>query len=174
MVISDKIANNDLEDFMKKKILYLITSLVCVAAVIGVVSAFDNYNKEHQTNQNAVYNTNNNPLPTYSYTPSFSPSPTENPIKYLDIDCLDDKGYDHLTFTFKITNTSSIYSFTFVKVKVNILDEDKNVLTSDWGYAVDSVSLEPNESREFDILVTTSEGDKFKKFSWKVIDFDYA
>lgn len=73
--------------------------------------------------------------------------------------------------TFKIKNNGN-FSFRYVKVKVNLEDDNDNILTSEWTYAVDSLTLDPNESREFDIMIKKPSSGSVPHYSWRVIEFD--
>jgi hypothetical protein len=104
---------------------------------------------------------------------TYKPAPTENLNNSLKIKLLDqDFSDNYITLTYKITNNSKSHYFTYVKVKVSLLDADKKVLTSDWTYAVDSTSLAPNESKEFDIMIERPLSGDVQYFNCSVIEYD--
>ncbi|MFC8575514.1 FxLYD domain-containing protein, partial [Heyndrickxia sporothermodurans] len=75
------------------------------------------------------------------------------------------KNYGLLKTTGFIKNNSST-SYTFVKIKVTYKDEIGNIIDTDWGYAVDSEPLYPNERKSYEIL--TKDNEQIKKCHQKI------
>ncbi|GFN32607.1 FxLYD domain-containing protein [Paenibacillus xylaniclasticus] len=59
-----------------------------------------------------------------------------------------------------LTNGSKKHEFSYVKVKVTYYDKDKNVLNTDWTYAIDGMPLKPDESRTFKLMTDRVSGVK--------------
>lgn len=59
--------------------------------------------------------------------------------------------YDYMYCEGKVRNTGN-KTFDFVKVKVEWLDKNDNVLDTDWTYAVSSEGLGPNEAKSFKVM----------------------
>lgn len=78
---------------------------------------------------------------------------------------------DYYTLTYKITNTSKYYSYTYVEVKVELQDENGVALASDWTYAVGSEGLDAGDSNEFTIMIDKP-SEKVVNASCRVIGFE--
>jgi hypothetical protein len=107
--------------------------------------------------------------------PSAKPiyTPKEDLSKKLDVEFLG--GYvfnDYVKVKYKIINNSTDHNFKFVEVKVTLLDEDKNVLTSDWTYAVGNEGLSPDEAKEFHIMIDKPSSGRVKYYRNEIIDYD--
>ncbi len=74
----------------------------------------------------------------------------------------------HITGT--VTNTT-IYTVTFVKVKVSLTDSNGNVIDTCSTYAVGSEGLAPGESSQFEVYM--NKNSDAKKFSASVYDYQY-
>jgi hypothetical protein len=113
------------------------------------------------------------PTPTYSYTPKWTPRPTENLRRSIDVELLAGYKYDdYFKLKFKVTNNSSHHTYRFVKVKVSLLDENQKVLLSDWTYAVGSEGLSPGDSDEFSMMIDAPHDGEAEYYNYEVIDFD--
>lgn len=76
---------------------------------------------------------------------------SEHPIQVSSDDCTITKenGYYYCNGT--VSNISSS-TYSYVKVKVTYYDENEEVLTTDWVYAVDSVGIKGGENQQFEIM----------------------
>jgi hypothetical protein len=106
--------------------------------------------------------------------PSYTPKPTETESirKSLQIEKL---GYyptrSYITVKYKITNNHSSHIYKFIEVKVNLMNKDQKVITSDWTYAVGNEGLNPGDSKEFEIMIDTPSED-VEFVSCFVIDYE--
>ncbi len=111
------------------------------------------------------------PSPSETATTTVSAMPKENLWDKLKLESLGHETMgDYIVFNFKVTNNSSYHTYEYVKVKLSLLDENDDVLTSDWTYAVSSEGLEPSDSQEFDCMIKQP-SETIARFSYKVTDF---
>lgn len=90
-----------------------------------------------------------------------------NPIRVTQKDIQKDEDYYYCYGT--VSNVSST-THTFVKVKVTYFDKEENVLTTDWGYAADSIGIEPGENKQFEIM--TSIDGNVAAFKVDIVGYD--
>lgn len=94
----------------------------------------------------------------------------DNPVSNLEVKITKKENRNrYLTINGTINNLTS-NTYTYVKVKVKLLDENNNVLDSDWIYAVDSVGIEPKESKKWDIIFDSDA--RVKDVSVEVVDYN--
>lgn len=123
-----------------------------------VEAKFDMLTAKHSTTP-VPYYTSKTTKPSYS-------------AKDLDLELVDQhhsNGYYELTY--KITNNSSYHTFSYVEAKVKLLDDNGDVLTSDWTYAVGSEGIDAGDSNEFTIMIKEPSDDKVDKFNCSIIDY---
>lgn len=74
----------------------------------------------------------------------------EHPIQIANDDCTitKDGNYYHCNGTVHNVSEETHY---YVKVKITYYDENEDVLTTDWTYAVDSVGIDGGENQQFEI-----------------------
>ncbi|MGR9049238.1 FxLYD domain-containing protein [Halobacillus faecis] len=65
-----------------------------------------------------------------------------------DTNCRTENGYIKTTGYIKNNDSKS---FSYVRVQVTYLDNNKNVIDTDWTYAVDSQPLKPNDRTSYEI-----------------------
>lgn len=59
--------------------------------------------------------------------------------------------------------------YSYIKVRVTHLDEDNNVIDTDWTYAVSSEGLRPGEQKYFEIMTKHREG--MKRYKFEIMDY---
>lgn len=72
-----------------------------------------------------------------------------NPLQVTEKSVNEDDGYWYCNGTLSNVGSKTYY---YVKVKVTYYDENMNVLTTDWTYAVDSVGIKGGENQQFEIM----------------------
>lgn len=76
---------------------------------------------------------------------------------------------DFIKISGAVKNNSQLLSFTYIKVQVDYLDGDGNIIDSDWTYVNSGDALKPNAQKYFD-LMSQKHGDS-AKYKISVIDF---
>lgn len=89
-----------------------------------------------------------------------------NPLQITEKSVNEDDGYWYCNGTLSNAGSKTYY---YVKVKVTYYDENMNVLTTDWTYAVDSVGIKGGENQQFEIM-TKVNGD-VEKYKVEVIEY---
>ncbi len=70
---------------------------------------------------------------------------------------------DYIRATGSVKNNGD-RSYSYIKVKAIYMDANDNVIDTDWTYAIDSLGIEPNETKKFEMLTKYPEGIKKYKF----------
>ncbi len=97
------------------------------------------------------------------------PTSTPSPIASNDVDIQDGwsakkmSSIGSVIFTGEVKNTSTRYTYEYLKIKATVYDGDGNQIGSDWGY-LDSTSLPPGAFSSFTVYVdcNVSKADKVK------------
>lgn len=154
---------------MKKAGIIIMIVLVCAGVIFGIYKAVERSNELESTYDRMVAEAKSSAYSTYK-----TPAPTKSYSKGdLKLELLEQGSMgDFYVLTYKITNNSSNHAFSYVEVTVDFLNEDGDVITSDWTYAVDSNGLQAGASQEFDVMTKKPSGDKVAKFVASVTGYN--
>lgn len=150
---------------MKKRILIYTGAFVLVLIYIFVVNNISSINSIPKSSEASNNKTSN-------YTHEVTATPYRKSVNDLDINFLDSKySSGYYTITYKITNNGK-ESFKYIQVKVYYLDANKEVLTTDWTYAVGSEGIRAGDSQEFDVMTKSPSSGDVKWFRTEIIDYN--
>lgn len=82
-------------------------------------------------------------------------------LDLIDIEVSRDEDYIRATGSVKNNGNTSYF---YIKVKAIYMDANDNVIDTDWTYAIDSLGIEPNETKKFEMMTKYPEGIKKYKF----------
>ncbi len=149
---------------MKKRIPILVGLLVLILAYVIIVNSISDSNSVSVSDESAYDTTSKTHVVTA--TP-YRKSINDLKVKFLNSDF--DNGL--YTVTYKITNNGK-ESFKYIKVKIYYLDTNKEVLTSDWTYAVGSEGIGVGDSQEFDVMTKAPSSGDVEYFRAEIIEYD--
>lgn len=84
-----------------------------------------------------------------------------------------DYSYGYKTYRCRIKNFHSSKTYSFVEVRLELLDENKNEIYSDWTYAVGIEGIRPGASDSFKFMVDTDDlYGSVEYYRLSIIDYD--
>ena len=89
-----------------------------------------------------------------------------NPLQITEKSTYKENGYWYCVGT--LSNVSN-KTYCYVKIKVTYYDENMDILTTDWTYAVDSVGIDSGENKQFEIMTKVT--GNVEKYKVEVIDY---
>ena len=89
-----------------------------------------------------------------------------NPLQITEKSTYNENSYWYCVGT--LSNISS-KTYYYVKIKVTYYDDNMDVLTTDWTYAVDSVGIDGGENKQFEIMTKVT--GNAVKYKVEVIDY---
>ncbi len=97
----------------------------------------------------------------------------EKPLFFTDMKLFHSTGSEYMTFTANINNYTG-KTIEFVKVTLELMDDQGNIIDSDWTYAVGSEGLKDRAKAYFDIYYRGVSYYDVKSWSLSVTDYDFA
>lgn len=112
---------------------------------------------------------------TVPYMESPPQTPSETPRPKVSLEIINKETHyaqttDYIIAEADLYNKGDVTVY-FVKVKVEMLDENKNVIDTEWTYAVGGEGIKPGAKAHFDMMFENLEGTESRTIS--VMDFDY-
>ena len=89
-----------------------------------------------------------------------------NPLQITEKSTYKENSYWYCVGT--LSNVSN-KTYSYVKIKVTYYDENMDILTTDWTYAVDSVGIDGGENKQFEIMTKVT--GNVEKYKVEVIDY---
>jgi len=147
----------------KKDRFWIPVAIILAVIVLSVVLMIILDDKTPYTNTTPVSVASSKPTPTPIPVPKVKILNQEIHSNYLDSD-------DYMLAEADIKNNSNITLY-YVKVNLEIMDEDKNILDTEWTFAVSNEGIRPGAQAHFDIMFKKIEGAEW--YRMYVVDYDW-